>query len=86
MNIYILRAYPNEHKWVPASWVIGYFTNKATLQKAILENRDVLGIYDKQAFQREFYKDFYLNDPFSSPDSYMECGSIERVTANEYEF
>ena len=83
MKIYILRAYPNEHKWESHSWVIGYFTNKAALQKAIFKYRDVLGLYDKQAFQREFYNAYYLNNRFSSPDGYMDCGTIEVVNANE---
>lgn len=84
MKIYILRAFPNAHKWYPDSSVIGYFTNKTALQKAIAQNWATLGGYQKRDFCREFYNRFYRNDIFSKPDQYLECGEIEVANANEF--
>lgn len=84
MKIYILRVFPTAHKWYPDSSVIGYFTNKTALQKAIAQNWATLGGYQKRDFCREFYNRFYRNDIFSKPDQYLECGVIEVVNANEF--
>ena len=64
--------------------VIGYFTNKTALQKAIAQNWATLGGYQKRDFCREFYNRFYRNDIFSNPDKYLECGEIEVANANEF--
>ena len=85
MKIYILKAFPNAHKWYPDSWVIGYFTSKAKLQKAIAHHWETLGGYNRQDFNRAFYNRYYVGDECSYPDMYLECGEIEVATANEYD-
>ena len=88
MRIYILRAFPNAHKWYPDAWVIGYFTNKAALQKAITQNWATLGGYQWQDFCRAFHNYFCREDTLGNwrvnPDMYLECGEIEVAVANEY--
>lgn len=84
MKIYILRAFPNAHKWHSESEVIGYFTNKTALQKAIAKNWERLGGYQKRDFCREFYNLYFRRDMFSNPGKYLECGEIEVVNANEF--
>ena len=79
MTIYILHAYPNAHKWTPDSWVIGYFTSKRALRKAIKVHVDELNIYN----EREFYRALDIDD-FGIVNDYAETGMIEKVTANEF--
>lgn len=80
MAIYVLKAYPDAHKWQPKSWIIGYFTNKRALLKAIRQHADELQIYDEKAFYRALARNDYR-----AVNTYAETGTVELVEANHYD-
>lgn len=80
MKLYILQAFPNAHKWLADGWIIGTFTNKRALRRAIKLHADEMGIYDLA----EFYRAFDKGDWFSV-NTYADTGAVEIVDANHYE-
>ena len=78
MKVYILKSYPNSHKWQADAEVLGYFASVNSLRKAIKENAAELSLYGGK-------------DPFNAlkrgqigtVNSYLETGLIEVVDAAE---
>lgn len=78
MTIYILRAYRTAHKWQGDDTTIGYFTNKATLRKAIKLHAGMLGLFN----EKDFWRAFERGDRWTI-GACLETGEIEQVAANE---
>ena len=80
MKIYILKAYPTPHKWNADEAIVGYYTSKAQLLKAVKRNADIVGLEDwtREAFYRE-----WARDRIGYAGGMLETGDIEVVTANE---
>ena len=79
MTIYILKAYPTPHKCEAHACIIGYFTSKAALFKAIRQYAFLWKIFDKAGFRRAVA----LGDVYAL-NHCTDTGSVEVTTANTY--
>ncbi len=78
MKLYILRAYPDEHKMHADSWIVGIFTNRAKLIHAVREHAAELGLFDFKGWEYHFTHSGH----FFSADADFHTGEIEIVDAN----
>lgn len=79
MKIYILKAYPSPHKWEPNAWVIGYFTNKVALRKAICSHIYDLGLFG--ITQKTLAT--LVEDDIHEVSDWLDTGTVEVVEANQ---
>lgn len=79
MKLYILRAFANEYKYWGEAVVVGYYTNKRDLWRAIKKHADELGLVDCESFRIDFAR-----GRFGYLGAYMDKGDVEQVTANQY--
>lgn len=84
MTIYILQAFSDEHKWRTEAVVLGLFTSKTALRKAVKDAQAELGIYNKKEFEKAL--NLLFDEPFHwapySVNDWMETGMIEMVEGN----
>lgn len=78
MKVYILKAYSDEHMWHGTEEIIGVFTNRKALYRAIMTHAADLGLENGNKYA--FDKDFFLG---YCGDNYLYTGTIEVYTANE---
>lgn len=72
MTLYTLKAYPTPHKWEADACIIGYFTTKAALFKAIRKFKFLWKPYNKDDFRRALE-----HGDVHALDRYTETGSVE---------
>ena len=77
MTLYTLKAYPTPHKWEADACIIGHFTTKAALFKAIRRFEFLWKPYNKEYFRRALQ-----HGDVHALDSYTETGSVEETTLN----
>lgn len=79
MTIYILRAFATEYKYWGEADVVGYYTNKRALWRAIKKHARTLGLVDCESFRIDFAR-----GRFGGLGAYMDKGDVEVAPVNEY--
>ena len=75
MKLYIVRGYPDEHKMHVDSWIVGIFTNRSLLARAVRKFSSKLGVSDFDKWLAAFNSNDF-------PNQFLETGYIEQVDAN----
>ena len=78
MKIYVLKKFPNVHKWKADEEVIGYFASRDALRKALRQHAAELSLYGgKDAFHA------LKRGQLDTVNNYLETGIVEIVDAVE---